>query len=298
MQHAIRSGAALLVRSLLNEDVFDIAQIDAANKKSGRLSLLHEAVQCDNADVLDAVLEASCAKDFAHDVTDVSIHGIAVAGVTPAVYLALMPLFLPDLATDADACERRANMLDKLLESSEILKNDCGPRSFRAQAGAAEISALACAALLCHAFPMHRVLSVRAAASPAQTVTALTIALLSRVTCDSHSGVFVRSHWRAAQNSYHEQTTRSHPTTQTAPVDSACAACTLPPAPGAQVSLTHYLNAPPLSHSKSGLRVGAGLEVCFGCGHRRRRCCGCVRCGDGFEASPPCPHREALPGCC
>eukprot|EP00892_Ulva_mutabilis_P003709 jgi/Ulvmu1/170/UM001_0174.1 len=162
LQHAIRSGASQLVKRLLDENAFNVVTIDEANKSSGRLSLLHEAVRSDNEDVLEAVLEAPCAKDFAHVALEVEIGGKIVSSVTPAVYLALLPLFSSDLSVDADEFDRRASKLEKLIISADNFGYDCGPRTFHVHERSAEISAIAVAALLCHALPMHRVLLVLA----------------------------------------------------------------------------------------------------------------------------------------
>lgn len=162
LQLAIRSGAGRLVMRLLAEEAFDVAAIDKANIRNGALTLLHEAVQSDSEDVLDAILGAPCAKEFTHQAIDVSVDGHCFTGVTPAVNLALIPVFCPQLAADTADCNRRAVMLGKLLKSLASFGSDCGPHIFQSKSGhTTDMSALAVVALLCHALPMQMILSVR-----------------------------------------------------------------------------------------------------------------------------------------
>lgn len=60
-------------------------------------------------------------------------------------------------------------MLARLLKSAETFGIDCGSHKICAQQGSADISAMAVVALLCHAFPMHMVLSVRTASPLTRT---------------------------------------------------------------------------------------------------------------------------------
>lgn len=166
LQLAIRSGAGQLVKRLLAEDAFDISAIDKANVSNGNLTLLHEAVQSDSEDVLDAILGAPCAKDFASQAIDISVYDHCFTGVTPVINLALIPVFCPQLATAAADCNRRAVMLGKLLRSLDSFGIDCGPHIFQLKSGTSGMSAVAVAALLCHALPMQMVLSVRTEAAP------------------------------------------------------------------------------------------------------------------------------------
>lgn len=167
LQLAITSGAGQLVKRMLAENVFDIPQMEKTNLDDGKLPLLHEAVKSGSEDVLNAMLEASCATDFSHEAIEVSVEDRSFVGVTPAVFLALLPLFCPvheqKLQTTADACNNRAVMLEKFLRT---YGDDCGPRTFHMKNGSTAVSAIAAAAMLCHGFPMELVLTVCNAAPP------------------------------------------------------------------------------------------------------------------------------------